>query len=205
MKRIYFVSPCQYTVSGFSALMEAIPGHSIRVFALNDMRQLLHYLNAEPGVRQLPSVIVVDVTNHERSFLALSLWFLWNLSVLYSEGRIPARIPCLVLGRKEALGKAKYPFVSICPSQRVRKLQDAFIKALTAPGPYIRKMYEFRHLSSKERFVINACLKGMSVRSIAEVLNTTYRSVYFCRQSAIKKIGLRNLNEFTLLMGRSFL
>lgn len=205
MKRIYLVSPCEYTAFGFSTLMEAIPGHSIRVILVNETRQLLHYLNAEPGIRQQPSVLVVDMTYHERSVMALALWFLWNLSVMYSDGRIPARIPCIILGRNDTLNKDIYPFASICPSLPVQQLQNLIIETLTTPDPYIRKMYAFRRLSNEERFVINAYLKGMSVNEIAEIMKIPYRKVNYYRHSAIKKIGLGKQNEYILLMGKLFL
>ncbi|EPQ0972547.1 helix-turn-helix domain-containing protein [Citrobacter farmeri] len=66
-------------------------------------------------------------------------------------------------------------------------------------------MYGFKHLSDRERRVINACLKGMPVRDIAELMEITYRNVCAARQSALRKIGLRNRNEYVLLMGKLFL
>nr|EKW5935526.1 helix-turn-helix transcriptional regulator [Citrobacter farmeri] len=137
--------------------------------------------------------------------LALALWFLWNLSVLYSEGRISRQVPCVLLGNRKTLENTAYPFSWVTPSQSVGGVQSFFLKVLTTPAPWMRGMYGFKHLSDRERRVINACLKGMPVRDIAELMEITYRNVCAARQSALRKIGLRNRNEYVLLMGKLFL
>lgn len=205
MKQIFFMSPCRYTGSGFSRIMESIPGHRVEVVPVSDHRQILQHMRAGLHSLQKSSAIVVDLTSHERSVLALSLWFLWNLSVLYSKGRVPGRFPCVLLGKPESLDNTSYPYVWVSPYQTAGQLQDFFVKVLTTPAPYIRRMYGFKHLTDKERRVINSCLKGVSVRDIAEYIQTSYRNVCFHRQSALKKVGLRNRNEYVLLMGREFL
>ncbi|WP_410700069.1 MULTISPECIES: response regulator transcription factor [Citrobacter] len=205
MKQIFFMSPCRYTGYGFTRLMESIPGHAVRVIPVSDHYQVLQYMSQESDSLRRPSAVVVDLTSHERSVLALALWFLWNLSVLYSEGRISRRVPCVLLGNRKTLENTAYPYAWVTPSQSVRGLQNFFLKVLSMPGPWMRGMYGFKHLSDKEQRVINACLKGMSVRDIAERMEITYRNVCAARQSAFRKIGLRNRNEYALLMGRIFL
>lgn len=205
MKQIFFMSPCRYTGYGFTRLMENIPGQSINVTTVSDHQPVLEHISQVSDSRHSPAAIVVDLTHHERTVLAQALWFLWNLSVLYSEGTIPHRIPCVLLGNREMPESTVYPYAWITPSQPVARLQALFLKILTMPVPWMRGMYRFKHLNNKERQVINLCLKGISVRGIAAYMDITYREACAARRSAIRKIGLRNRNEYAFLVGRTFL
>lgn len=203
MKSVYFFSPCKYSVSGFSALIEAMPEKSVRVIPIKDTREFLDNINSDTQPQL--SVIVVDMTYHERSVFAMSLCFLWNLSVFYSEGTISTNIPCIVLCRDGILNKEIYPFANICPSQSVSQLKNIITEVLTIPGKYIRKLYRLRRLNSKERYVVNASLNGMPLREIAVLMKTSHRKVSYHRYNAIKKIGLQKQYKYTLLMGETLL
>ena len=84
MKQIFLMSQCQYTHLGLSELMESA------------------------GKQR---VIVVDLTCHESSVTVKALWFLWNLSVLYSERHELRDSPCIFPGYHVALNTNRYLFV----------------------------------------------------------------------------------------------
>ncbi len=200
MKKIFFITPCQYTKLGFGKIIETISDYSVDIVTVSEPEEIIEHAG-----HHITSVIVIDLAHCENSVLASSLWFLWNLSVLYSEGRIPAEIPCILLGDKYSLSDAKYPFIWISPRQSANNLRMFFMKVLTTPECYMREMYGFTHFSDKERFVINQHLNGLSAFQIARRMQTTYKDVVTSRQKAMKKIGLRNRNEVILLMGKKFL
>jgi len=190
-------------VSGFSALIGGISENSIRVIPIKDSWEILDNINFD--TQQKSSIIVVDMTYYERSLIVISLWFLWNLSVLYSEGKISSKIPCIVLGCNGVLDKKIYPFARICPSQPVNKLKSIIIEALTTPSNNFTKPSKFRRLNSKERYVVNSSLNGMPLKEIAANMKITDRKANYYRYSAIKKIGLQKQYEYALLMGKIFL
>ncbi|WP_201478864.1 helix-turn-helix transcriptional regulator [Escherichia coli] len=185
--------------------MENIPGHAVDVVPVSKHQQIVMLMQTEFYSLQKSSAIVVDLTSHERTVLALSLWFLWNLSVLYYEGSIPEQIPCILLGKSELPAATCYPFVRVSPSQSGKQLQDFFLNVLNTPATYVRGMHEFKPLSNKERQVINLCLSGVPLSRIAEHMQITYCTVSGYRQSALRKIGLKNRNEYMLLTGMTFL
>ncbi|MEG0716732.1 MAG: helix-turn-helix transcriptional regulator [Hafnia sp.] len=206
MKQIFLISPCQYTHFGFSELMEAtVQEHAVQVISVETPEQIVSHILSDRPAPVKKSVIVVDLTCHEAFVMVNALWFLWNLSVLYSECSKLRGIPCILLGYQGALNNIRYPFVRISPSLGVHQLRNIFLRILAVPSLYIRRGHGFKRLSVNERRVINAVLSGETVSDIAERMQIHYRNVCYYRQRAIFKIGLRNRNEIAWIMNRKFL
>lgn len=201
MKNILFMSPCKYTFLGLSELMSAIPEHAVQLTPVSTPNNIFDFIHK--GF--FPSAIVVDLSVSERTVLAQSIWFLWNLSVLYAEKKIPEIIPCILLGDNTLPEGTNYPFVWVSPFLSKEILQKNFLKILNNPIIYTRKTYRLKRLSDNERIVINNVLQGFSVKDIAGTMQITAKRVFSFRRNALKKIGLRNRNEYSLLIGKSFL
>ncbi|EPJ0883838.1 TPA: LuxR family transcriptional regulator, partial [Citrobacter freundii] len=134
-----------------------------------------------------------------------ALWFLWNLSALYSEHQGLRGIPCILLGCQQTLDNIRHPFAWISPSQGLRQLQNIFLRILAHPSRYIKGGHRYTRLSVNERRVMNYLLGGDTVSDIAKRMRIHYRNVCYYRQRAIFKIGLRNRNDIAWIMNRTFL
>ena len=206
MKQIFLISPCQYTRFGFSELMETpVQEHAVQVISVETPEQIVLHILSNRSVPGKQRVIVVDLTYHEASVMVKALWFLWNLSVLYSECRELREIPCILLGPKGILNNIRYPFARVSPSQSFHRLRNIFMHILAAPSRYIRRGYGFKRLSVNERQVINSILAGETVSDIAYRMRIHQRNVYYYRQRAIFKIGLRSRHDIAWIMSREFL
>ncbi|WP_370608752.1 LuxR C-terminal-related transcriptional regulator [Citrobacter portucalensis] len=205
MKQIFLMSQCQYTRLGLFELIESAGKHAVQVISVETPEQIVSHILSDRHLPGKQSVIVVDLTCHEASVMVKALWFLWNLSVLYSERQELSKTPCILLGYHGTLNNNRYPFVRISPSQGLRQLQNTFLRILTVPSRYIRREHGFKRLSANERRVINYLLAGDTVNDIAKRMRIHYRNVCYYRQRAIFKIGLRNRNDIAWIMNRTFL
>ncbi|EPB4368943.1 LuxR C-terminal-related transcriptional regulator [Citrobacter freundii] len=206
MKQIFLISPCQYTRFGFSELMETTAQeHAVQVISVETPEQIVLHTLSDRFVPGKQRVIVVDLTCHEAPVMVRALWFLWNLSVLYSECRELRGIPCILLGPQGGLNNIKYPFARVSSSLSLHQLRNVFLHILSAPSRYIRRGYGFKRLSVNERRVMNYLLDGDTVSDIAKRMRIHYRNVCYYRQRAIFKIGLRNRNDIAWIMNRTFL
>lgn len=205
MKNIFFVSPCQYTRLGFSALTGAIEGPTIQVINVDTPEQIVSHINSDRLSTRKQYAIVVDMSSHEASVMVSALLFLWNLSVLTLEYKALQEIPCVLLGNESHLRRVKYPFVRVSPSQSIIQLKNFFLHLLMVPSRYIRRVNEPGRFNKKERCVINAVLEGENLSDIAKKMQVSYRNICYYRQRAILKIGLRNRNEIAWLMSRKLL
>lgn len=206
MKQIFLMSQCQYTRLGLSELIESAGEHAVQVIPVETPEQIVSHIlsdrHAAPGKQ---NVIVVDLTCHEAPAMVKALWFLWNLSALYSECRELDGVPCILFGCQRTLDNIRHPFVWVSPSQSLRQLQSVFLRILALPSRYIRRAHGFKSLSVNERRVMNYLLGGDTVDDIAKRMQIHYRNVCYYRQRAISKIGLRNRNDIVWIMNRAFL
>ena len=85
MKQIFLMSQCQYTRLGLFAVMESAGQHAVQVISVETPEQIVSHILSDRHLPGKQSVIVVDLTCHEPSVIVKTLWFLWNLSVLYSD------------------------------------------------------------------------------------------------------------------------
>ncbi|EHA0861472.1 LuxR family transcriptional regulator [Salmonella enterica] len=205
MKQIFLMSECQYTRLGIFELIESAGKHAVQVISVETPEQIVSHILSDRHLPGKQSVIVVDLTCHEAPVMVKALWFLWNLSVLYSERQELSETPCILLGYHWALNNNRYPFIRISPSQGFHQLQNAFLRILAVPSRYISSRHGFQRLSVNERRVINALLGGETVNDIAKRMQIHYRNVCYYRQRAIFKIGLRNRNDIAWIMNRTFL
>lgn len=205
MKQIFLMSQCQYTRLGLSELIESAGKHAVQVISVETPEQIVSHIQSDRHLPGKQSVIVVDLTCHEAPVMVKTLWFLWNLSVLYSEHHELRGTPCILFGCQRALDNIRHPFVWVSPSQSLRQLQSVFLRILALPSRYIRRSHGFKSLSVNERRVMNYLLGGDAVDDIAKRMQIHYRNVCYYRQRAIFKIGLRNRNDIAWIMNRTFL
>lgn len=85
MKQLFLMSQCQYTRLGLFAVMESAGQHAVQVISVETPEQIVSHILSDGHLPGKQRVIVVDLTFHESSVTVRALWFLWNLSVLYSE------------------------------------------------------------------------------------------------------------------------
>ena len=205
MKQIFLMSQCQYTRLGLSELIESAGKHAVQVISVEAPEQIVSHILSDSHLHGKKRVIVVDLTCHESSVMVKALWFLWNLSVLYSERHELRVTPCILFGHQGEMSNIRYPFPWVSPLQDLRQLQNIFLRILAVPSRYINNGYGFQRLSVNERRVINALLGGETVSDIAKRMQIHYRNVCYYRQRAIFKIGLRNRNDIAWIMNRTFL
>lgn len=205
MKQIFLMSQCQYTRLGLSELTESAGKHAVQVISVETPEQIVSHIQSDRDLSGKQSVIVVDLTCHEAPVMVKTLWFLWNLSVLYSEHHELRGTPCILFGCQRTLDNIRHPFVWVSPSQSLRQLQSVFLRILALPSRYIRRAHGFKSLSVNERRVMNYLLGGETVDDIAKRMQIHYRNVCYYRQRAIFKIGLRNRNDIAWIMNRTFL
>lgn len=205
MKQIFLMSQCQYTRQGLSELVESAGKHAVQVISVETPEQIVSHIQSDRHIPGKQSVIVVDLTCHEAPVMVKTLWFLWNLSVLYSEYHELRGTPCILFGCQRTLDNIRHPFVWVSPSQSLRQLQSVFLRILALPFRYIRRAHGFKSLSVNERRVMNYLLGGETVDDIAKRMQIHYRNVCYYRQRAIFKIGLRNRNDIAWIMNRTFL
>lgn len=204
MKQIFLMSQCQYTRLGLSELIESAGKHAVQVISVETPEQIVSHIQSDRHLSGKQSVIVVDLTCHEAPVMVKTLWFLWNLSVLYSEHHELRGTPCILFGCQRTLDNIRHPFVWVSPSQGLRQLQNVFLRILATPSRYIRE-HKIKRLSVNERRVMNYLLGGETVDDIAKCMRIHYRNVCYYRQRAIFKIGLRNRNDIAWIMNRTFL
>lgn len=205
MKQIFLMSQCQYTRLGLLAVMESAGKHAVPVISVETLEQIVSHILSDSHLPRKQRVIVVDLTCHESSVMVKALWFLWNLSVLYSERRELRLIPYFLFGHKEGRNNIRYSFAWISPSQNFRQLKNIFLHILVVPSLYISSGYGLQRLSVNERRVINELLSGETVSDIAKRMGIHYSNVCYYRQNAIFKIGLRSRNDIAWIMNRTFL
>lgn len=205
MKQIFLMSQCQYTRLGLSELIESAGKHAVQVISVETPEQIVSHIQSDRDLSGKQSVIVVDLTCHEAPVMVKTLWFLWNLSVLYSEHHELRGTPCILFGCQRTLDNIRHPFAWVSPSQSLRQLQSVFLRILALPSRYIRRAHGFKSLSVNERRVMNYLLGGETVDDIAKRMQIHYRNVCYYRQRAIFKIGLRNRNDIAWIMNRTFL
>lgn len=205
MKQIFLMSQCQYTRLGLSELIESAGEHAVQVISVETPEQIASHILSDRHAPGKQNVIVVDLTCHESPVMVKTLWFLWNLSVLYSEHHELRGTPCILFGCQRTLDNIRHPFVWVSPSQSLRQLQSVFLRILALPSRYIRRAHGFKSLSVNERRVMNYLLGGETVDDIAKRMQIHYRNVCYYRQRAIFKIGLRNRNDIAWIMNRTFL
>lgn len=205
MKQIFLMSQCQYTRLGFFELIESAGEHAVQVISVETPEQIVSHILSDRHLPRKQSVIVVDLTCHEAPVKVKALWFLWNLSVLYSEHRELGGIPCILFGCQRTLDNIQHPYVWVSPSQDLYQLQNIFIRILKLPYRYIKGGCKYKRLSVNERRVINYLLGGDTVNDIAKRMRIHYRNVCYYRKRAIFKIGLRNRNDIAWIMNRTFL
>ncbi|HHZ8738775.1 TPA: LuxR C-terminal-related transcriptional regulator [Escherichia coli] len=205
MKQIFLMSQCQYTRLGLFAVMESAGKHAVPVISVETPEQIVSHILSDRHLPGKQRVIVVDLTCHESSVTVRALWFLWNLSVLYSECHELREIPCILFGHKEERNNIRCPFAWVSPSQNFHQLKNIFQRILAVPSRYISSGYGFQRLSANERQVINALLSGEAISDIAKRMQIHYSNVCYYRQKAIFKIGLRNRNDIAWIMNRTFL
>ncbi|MEE6893322.1 hypothetical protein [Escherichia sp. MOD1-EC6842] len=95
MKQIFLMSQCQYTHLWLSELMESAGKHAVQVISVETPEQIVSHIQSDNHLPGKQRVIVVDLTCHESSVMVKALWFLWNLSVLYSERHELRGTPCI--------------------------------------------------------------------------------------------------------------
>ncbi|CNF76397.1 Bacterial regulatory proteins%2C luxR family [Yersinia enterocolitica] len=204
MKQIFLMSQCQYTRLGLFKLIESAGEHPVQVISVETPEQIASHILSDRHAPGKQNVIVVDLTCHEAPAMVKALWFLWNLSVLYSERRELGGVPCILFGCQRTLDNIRHPFVWVSPSQGLRQLQNVFLRILAIPSRYIRE-HKIKRLSVNERRVMNYLLGGKAAGDIATRMQINYRNVCYYRQRAIFKIGLRNRNDIAWIMNRTFL
>ena len=205
MKQIFLMSQCQYTRLGLFKLIESTGEHAVQVISVEAPEQIVSHILSDRHLPGKQSVIVVDLICHEAPVMVRALWFLWNLSVLYSEHHELRGTPCILFGCQRTLNNVRHPFAWISPSQGLRQLQSIFLRILAHPSRYIKGWHRYTRLSVNKRRVINYILAGDTVSDIAKRMQIHYRNVCYYRQRAIFKTGLRNRNDIAWIMNRTFL
>lgn len=194
MHQLFVVTPCNYTVAGFKALMaeRRLPVRIIPALTPEDVRMT----PPEGGNR----VIVVVLTAREPAVSVPGRIFLWRRALQQMAG-LSDHALCLVLSdetseKYRAAWRLHWPLP--LPS-----LTSLLIRALEHPDLFVSRQAEARTLTPMQKEILDATLAGESVRATAARLVVNPRTVFSCRAALIRKLGLRNRMELMCLNRRS--
>ncbi|ECE5745836.1 hypothetical protein DK749_24940 [Salmonella enterica subsp. salamae] len=193
MHQIFLVSPCHYMQRGIREVMATAPV-SVQVLTVSCPEDILSVSRTDGNRMVLVLVPVQDAVTASRASL-----FLWRMTCLQSEGRMPD-ISVLLLSDRTG---GRYPRLSERLSPE--SLRYALTTAVTQPG----NTRIFRpgqcHLSVLQRKILLASLAGLEVDEMARTLNVSRRGVLAGRSALIQKLGLRNRLELMGLMAADFI
>ncbi len=158
MHQLFVVTPCNYTVAGFKALMaeRRLPVRIIPALTTEEVRMT----PSEGGNR----VIVVVLPAREPAVCVLGRIFLWRRSLQQMAGMSDHAL-CLVLSDETsekyiAAWRLHWPLP--LPS-----LTTLLIRALEHPHLFVSRQAEARTLTPMQKAILDATLAGESVRTTA--------------------------------------
>ncbi|EDT6782710.1 hypothetical protein AC861_004643 [Salmonella enterica subsp. enterica] len=183
MHQLFVVTPCNYTVAGFKALM-AERRLSVRIIPVLTPEEV-SIIPPEEGNR----IIVVVLPAREPAVSVPGRIFLWRRALQQVAG-MPDHTPCLVLS-DETHEKYRVARWLHWP-QPLPSLTTLLIRALEHPDLFVCRQAEARPLTPMQKEILDATLAGESVRVTAARLFVQPQTVFSCRAALIRKLGLRN-------------
>ncbi|EBV0313662.1 hypothetical protein EBK54_24660 [Salmonella enterica subsp. enterica] len=189
---IFLVSACEYMHRGLELLMSDSP---VRIIRISRPEEILAYPVSPADNRlvlvSLPSVLSAAVAGRV---------FLWRLSVLRSQGAIPGRLSCLLVGDRERWGDPAGGYDWL-PCRDVLSVRETLLRILEWPERAGGRLQPVRlplPLSPLQRAILEGTLAKKTVSQIARELGVTNRAILASRRVLMTKMGLRNRME---LMG----
>ncbi|CAD6107169.1 helix-turn-helix transcriptional regulator [Escherichia coli] len=192
---IFLVSSCEYLHRGLESLMSGSPARIIRVSRPEEIRAYpVSPADNRVVLVSLPSVLSAAVVGRV---------FLWRLGVLRSQGVIPGRLSCLLVGRRERWDDPAggYDWLHSGDVQSVRK---ALLRVLECPecAERVRRPEQLTlPLSPRQQAILEGTLAKKRVSQIARELGVTDRAILASRRALMMKMGLRNRMELMGLAG----
>ncbi|EDJ0842876.1 hypothetical protein GEY90_22855 [Salmonella enterica subsp. enterica] len=123
--------------------------------------------------------------------------FLWRLSVLRSQGAIPGRLSCLLMGDRKRWDDPAGGYDWL-PCRDVLSVRETLLRILEWPERPVRLPLP---LSPRQREILDGTLAKKTVSQIARELGVTDRAVFASRRALMTKMGLRNRMELMGLAG----
>lgn len=134
--------------------------------------------------------------------VARSQAVMWRLEYLMRRG-IMRRIPCLLLAENMSIRVGGRTFW--LQRQYLASELDILLSNVTdRPELYRGPSVNWLPLSPRQRQILTALMLGHEVKQIAEDLHLQPRTVFACRDSLIKKLGLRNRIDLMCMGTRGF-
>lgn len=189
--KVIIVTLCSYTVIGISLLFP-----EAEVTQVKNPEDLIEIISGRD------TVIIVDLPRNDIRTSVCSRLFLYNLNRLCSVRVFCSQVPyVLLLGEDRGDFLIPYPHCSwISTALPVDLIRARVIKYMTRPS---LNNCRCKVLTNHQYFVLMETLKGKGVSEISNEMNLCVKHILQLRLSAIKRIGLRNLNELAWVMGQT--
>ncbi|EMX8376850.1 helix-turn-helix transcriptional regulator [Salmonella enterica] len=192
---IFLVSACEYMHRGLESLMSDSPARVIRV---SRPEEILAYPVSPADNRvilvSLPSVLSAAVAGRV---------FLWRLGVLRSQGAIPGRLSCLLVGDRERWDDLSGGYDWL-PCRDVLSVREMLLRVLEWPvraGCVPWPVRLVLPLSPRQQAILDGILSRKTVSQIARELGVTDRAILASRRALMTKMGLRNRMDLMGLAG----
>ncbi|STB68629.1 DNA-binding transcriptional activator UhpA [Citrobacter freundii] len=177
---IIIVTPCCYLLAGLEALLSTFL--LIQVAPTDSTHMMLE----APGA----DMLIVARESGAPADIARAQAVMWRLEYLMRRGMM-RRIPCLLLAENMSIQVEVKTFW--LERQYLAYELDLVLSNVTSnPELYQRPSVNWFPLSPRQRQILTALMSGREVKEIAEELHLQPRTVFACRDSLIKKLGLRN-------------
>lgn len=186
---IFLVSPCEYLHRGLESLMSDSPVRIIRVSRPEE-------ITAHPVSSADNRLVLVSLPSM-LSTAGAGWMFLWRLSVLRSQGAIPGRLSCLLMGDRKRWDDPAGGYDWL-PCRDVLSVRETLLRILEWPERPVRLPLP---LSPRQREILDGTLAKKTVSQIARELGVTDRAVFASRRALMTKMGLRNRMELMGLAG----
>ncbi|EDL5735529.1 TPA: helix-turn-helix transcriptional regulator [Salmonella enterica] len=180
---IFLVSPCEYLHRGLESLMSDSPVRIIRVSRPEE-------ITAHPVSSADNRLVLVSLPSMLSTAVAGRM-FLWRLSVLRSQGAIPGRLSCLLMGDRKRWDDPAGGYDWL-PCRDVLSVRETLLRILEWPERLLRPVRLPLPLSPRQREILDGTLAKKTVSQIARELGVTDRAVFASRRTLMTKMGLRN-------------
>lgn len=190
MKRLFLLTPCEFTKIGFQELTTSERFDDINILNCTDYRDILKKSDNNPQ----DSLIIIDITIRPYSLRVRQLTNLWNLRRLMFLG-ILRRIPVVVFGRKEK--EENIESIQCIDSQTTPEIMiDTIIGIYKHPENYVTTQAS---LSYRKQILLCKFITGDGLQRLAKSMDTHPRNIHSQRKWLMKKLGLRNRFDFVFL------
>ncbi|EDQ9668274.1 TPA: hypothetical protein H2X16_004309 [Salmonella enterica] len=186
---IFLVSPCEYLYLGLESLMSDSP---VRIIRISRPEEITAY-----PVSSVDNRLVLVSLPSMLSAAGAGRVFLWRLSVLRSQGAIPGRLFCLLMGDRVRWGDTTGGYDWL-PCRDVLSVREMLLRILEWPGHVRQPGVLPLSLSPLQLAILEGTQAKKTVSQIARDLGVTDRAILASRRALMTKMGLRNRVE---LMG----